>query len=200
MLTAQRLKRILNLRPGEPPKVEALILYDNLACGLRVKHALDEWFGDVLGATGWGAHYRVNLWNFQVLQVPAIRAEAAHDAARSNLFCVAVTDSQPLGPEIAALVRLSLAHGGEQPRALILAGFAADELALQSSPAGIYLRMAARRAGTLFLAHPLAQLPLGPVDQPASSAGWHLLSLPVQAGPNGLGSAQMHAQAAVGGV
>jgi hypothetical protein len=172
MLKAQYLKRILEAQPGEPPKVEAVILYEDFTCGLRLKYAIEELFNEVFSQVGWAAHYRLSLWSFQKLRARTVCAMAARESANASVFAVALDGGQQLVPEITSLVQEWLARRDGQSCALVVAGYGHDPVALRSSSAGTFLRSAAKRTGQLFLVHPLGQALLRSLQAVEGKSRW----------------------------
>lgn len=180
MLNADCLRRVFQARPGEPPRVGGVILYGDFTCGLRLKHAFDEVFREVFSRVGWAARYHLSLWHFPMLRVRAICGMAAEDAANTVVFGVAAPGEGNLGPEVAFLIQEWLAHRDGEPRALVLADYGDDPIALRSSPAGAYLRAAARRTGMIFLVHPLGPRPvssLGDTEERANQSAIRVLPI-----------------------
>jgi hypothetical protein len=153
------LKKVLEVQPGEPPKVEGVILYADFTLGLRLKHAFDAWFDEVFAQIGWAAHYELILWSFPALRIRAISARAAAQAARSTVLGVAGLGDQPLSPEVEVLVQQWVAHKNGVARALVLAGFGDDERCLEASLPGAFLRTAAQEAGLPLHLHSLGPAP-----------------------------------------
>jgi len=170
VLNSNNFRRVFASPAGEPPQVEAVILYEDFDCGFRLKQAFDGLFGEVFGRAGSAARYRLSLWSLQMLRSKPISTAAARESARAAVFCVAVLRNHHLTREAVSQVRHWLAHRKEQPSAVVLASYGANPATLLSSPAGAYLRMAAARTGKTFLVHPLGEPRLGPLRPTPGSA------------------------------
>src|SRR5260370_40709165 len=58
---------------------EVVIVYEDFSTGLKAKRVFDELFGN----------YHLNMWEFKVLRLPALRAQAVRDATSAAMVCLA---------------------------------------------------------------------------------------------------------------
>lgn len=102
---------------GELPlKLSVLVVYEDLATGLRAKRALDQ-FVEQLEKDG---ELEVDFWRCDLLREPALREQASSKAARSNILFVSAHRPVEL-PMLRSWLQESLACQREEPRALALA-------------------------------------------------------------------------------
>lgn len=67
------------------PNPAVVIVYEDVATGLRAKEAFDRVFGRLDSSR----EYHLVMWEFSVLGFGALRARAVRDAAASDIVCVA---------------------------------------------------------------------------------------------------------------
>jgi hypothetical protein len=71
---------------------EILVVYDDLASGVRAKLLFDE----VLFPLASRGQIRLNMWKFNLLGLPALRAQASRDARHAAMVCIATESADEL--------------------------------------------------------------------------------------------------------
>lgn len=134
---------------GEGPlRLEALVVYEDLATGLRARQTLDRTVRELAA----DADVLVNLWRFDLLSEPGLRQRAAKEAADADIVFVSAHGRGALPATVNLWFREWFASKGGEPCALAVS----LDANAKDTPSAIQmmeaLDAAVRRAGVdLFL-------------------------------------------------
>jgi hypothetical protein len=87
-------RRVLDI--GEKPTLHVVIIYQNRTAGYRAK----DFYERIVSAFDGACHFRLDLWNFQVLAMPQINKTAAKAAAQADLVILSMCRKCQLPPEV----------------------------------------------------------------------------------------------------
>ena len=152
-------------------KVNALLVYEDVATGLRAKRALDQ--AMLRMAVDTDVH--VNAWRFDLLREPALHQQAVEEAAEAEIVFFSAHGCEELPATVSLWFQQWFAcRGGVEPRALVVS----LDLVERETPAANQmlreLRQMARLAGVdVFLHLEEAQTE----SEPALGDVWHRTEL-----------------------
>jgi hypothetical protein len=132
--------------PGfnEPPSsLSVLLLYQDAATALRGKYLVDHLAGDVNLA----ADFRLNLWRFDLLNLPALRQLDAEESLNSDIVVLSAKGQDELPASVCSWLELWFARNAPSPRALILLSEDRPRHALTTTESRYFLEASARHAG-----------------------------------------------------
>jgi hypothetical protein len=144
------------------PRLDVLLLYEDLGTALRAKHSLDLLPGQLSTEAGWGTR----LWRLDLLGEPLLAEQAAIEAAAADVIVLSLHGRTALRAEARDWLSRWLHHKEDRPYAL--AALLDPEPALPGSdnPVVDYLKRVAEAAhADLFCGFSDA-----PVATPGSSA------------------------------
>jgi hypothetical protein len=95
-------------------RLDALVVYEDFATGLRAKHALDHAVQLLESA----ADVQVNLWRFDLLGEPGLRQRAAQEAAGADLVFLSAHGQSGLPRTVNQWFQDCFARRGSEPCAL----------------------------------------------------------------------------------
>jgi hypothetical protein len=96
--------------------LEVLIVHEDLATGLRAKHALDH----LADEPGVKLHFVVKLWTFKMLRDPLLRGHAVTDARAAHILFLSLHGHLELPLTVCDLVDHWSADREKQPIALVV--------------------------------------------------------------------------------
>src|SRR5262249_20243772 len=95
MVTLQDFNQIVGAAARATPS-EVVIVYEDFSTGLKAKRLLDQQFA----AYDRAGKYHLNLWEFKVLRLLPLRAQAVRDASAAAIVCVATRGDEELPPGV----------------------------------------------------------------------------------------------------
>jgi hypothetical protein len=96
------------------PKLDVLLLYEDLGTALRAKHALDSLPCQLGVEGGWGTR----LWRLDLLSVPLLAEQAAIEAASADVIILSLHGRTALRAEARDWLSRWLDHKEDRPYAL----------------------------------------------------------------------------------
>ncbi|MBU6398852.1 MAG: hypothetical protein KGS61_00905 [Verrucomicrobia bacterium] len=132
-----------NLTPGQgKPKVKVVMLYEDLATGLRAKQTFDH----LIGRLGEHFVFHSKLWKFGVLEMAACRDLAAADFDDADLILIAAHGTRQFPFEVKNWLDRCLAQARPGRRALVSLVDTRDETSADISALCDSLREVAEKA------------------------------------------------------
>ena len=102
--------------PERPPRLDAVVVYEDLQTGLRARQTLDR-LAHRLEAD---ADSRVKLWRFDLLNDPSLRGRAAAEAADADIVFVSAHGREKLPAAVDSWLEEWLFRKGSDRSALVL--------------------------------------------------------------------------------
>src|SRR5689334_547933 len=97
-------------------KLGVLLMHEDLATGLRGKHALDQ----VAERLSQKAEFCVHLWRFDLMKEESFRSQAVEDAREANIVVLAMRDHAELPPPVRTWFEEWLENRGGVPCAVVV--------------------------------------------------------------------------------
>ena len=119
---------------------EVVIVYEDFSTGLKAKRVFDELFGN----------YHLNMWEFKVLRLPALRAQAVRDATSAAMVCLAAHGEDDLPTAVKEWVDRWSGERAAHTSTLVVLVEAADAELASGTPMIESLRRAASQRGAGF--------------------------------------------------
>jgi hypothetical protein len=128
---------------------EILVVYEDFASGLRAKRLFDQ----VLYPFDTSSQFRLNMWKFSLLGLPALRTQATRDALLAAVVCIAIGTPGDLPRELLRWAAEWLPQKKDDAGALVLLLGPADAAQAGALPSIQFLKNLAGEMNMEFFLH-----------------------------------------------